>query len=649
MLQFLRKTVTSWLGILILALVLGAMVITLFQRQSPGGGGTVGTGPVLAKVGDLSIAESEYLRMVDRAVQQERQRTPEMTNAQFVSAGGGEMVLNQMVANKAMRAFADNNRMAVSKRMVDGEIASIPALQVNGKFDDATFRRLLAEQRMTEQELRDNIASDLLRRQLLQPVVTGSAVPRGMAEPFAALLLEVRKGAILPIPSVAMPDPGKPTDQQLTAFHQEHRANYTLPERRAFRFAEISGEGLAAAARPTEADIRKYYDAHQGDYGGLEQRDVSAILLRDEAAARAFVAEVRGGKSFADAASAHGFSAADVALGAQTKPNLTTEVNEQVANAAFATAAGAVSDPVQSPLGWHVVQVTKVTPATPRPFATVSAEIEKKLLEQKAQDLLSDTVAKAEDRLAAGESLGDVAKSLNIPVQTAPALTADGRLFDEQYQVTRVNQPLLPKVFAADTSEGPQVVEVGPGHFALIEVTDVTAPVLVPLDKIRADVELAWQIKTRSDAAKKAADTIAAAVSKGESLAAAAKAATGGAALPPAQPLAVRRLELTQLAQQGQQVPPPVLLMLNTPKGQARVLPAPGGQGWFVVKVDDVTPGDLSQAPQLADAVRQGLVRDAGTELAETYVRSIERSVGVVRQPEQLKAVNRRLTGSTVE
>lgn len=649
MLKFLRKTVTSWVGILILALVLGAMVITLFHGQGPGGGGTVGTGPVVAKVGKLGIAESEYLRMVDRAVQQERQRNPEMTAAQFIGAGGGDLVLNQLVAGKAMRAFADANRMAVSKRMVDGEIASIPALQVNGKFDDATFRRLLAEQRMTEQELRDNIASDLLRRQLLQPVVTGSAVPRGMAEPFAALLLEVRKGAILPIPSIAMPDPGKPTDAQLTAFHNEHRASYTLPERRAFRFAEISGAALAAAARPTEAEIRKYYDEHQGDFGGLEQRDVNAILLRDQATAQKFVTDVRGGRSFADAASAQGFSAGDVALGTQTKPGLTTEVNAEVANAAFATATGSVSEPVQSPLGWHVVQVTKVTPATPRPFATVSAEIAKKLSDEKAQDLLADTVAKAEDRLAAGESLGDVAKSLNVPVQTAPAMTADGRLFDDQFRATRVNQPLLPKVFAADTSEGPQVVEVAPGHFALIEVTDVTAPALVPLEKIRADVELAWQIKTRSDAAKKAAETIAAAASKGENLVAAAKAATGGAALPPMQPLAVRRLELTQLAQQGQQVPPPVLLMLNTPKGQARVLPAPGGQGWFVVKVDEVTPGSLAEAPQLADAVRQGLVRDAGNELAETYVRSIEREVNVVRQPEQVKAVNRRLTGSTVE
>ena len=37
MLQFLRKSVSSWVGILILGLALGALVITLFQPSGPGG------------------------------------------------------------------------------------------------------------------------------------------------------------------------------------------------------------------------------------------------------------------------------------------------------------------------------------------------------------------------------------------------------------------------------------------------------------------------------------------------------------------------------------------------------------------------------------------------------------------------------------
>jgi len=644
MLKALRNSVTSWVGITVLALALGALVFTLFQPTGPGGAPT-GTGPILATVGDASISESEYVRMIDRAVTRERERTPQITNPDFIGAGGGTMVFDQMIAGKAMGQFGAANGMVISKRMIDGEIASIPALQVNGKFDDATFRRLLADQRISEAELREGIESDLKRRQLLQPVALGTTVPRGMAEPFAALLLEVRRGAILPVPSAAMPDPGKATDAQLKAFHAENKDAYTLPERRSFRFAEIDTFALAEKARPTPAAVRKYYDDNPAEFGGVETREINQIVLRDEASAKAFVAAVRGGTSFAEAAKAQGFAAEDIALGVQTRDGLKGAVNEGVATAAFTQKPDTVGDPVQSSLGFHVVDVVRIIPPAARPFATVSAEIEKRMMDEKLADLLADTVAQAEDKLAGGESLADVAKGLGIAVQTSPALTADGRLFDENYAAERIEQPLLPMVFAADPAEGAQVVEVAADRFALLELGDVTAPQLVPLDKIRADVETAWQIKTRSDSAKAAAEEIAAAASKGQTLAQ----AVGNRRLPPAQDLSVRRLELTQMAQQGQQVPPPVIMLLNTPMGQARVIPAPAGQGWFVVKVNEVTPGNLAEAPQLVDAVRQSLLREAGDEMVETFVRAIERDVGVVKKPEALKAVNRRLTGAIVD
>ncbi|MCG2841662.1 peptidyl-prolyl cis-trans isomerase [Sandaracinobacter sp. RS1-74] len=644
MLQILRKSVSSWVGILILALALGALVFTLFQPSTPGS--TSGqSGAVLATVGKGAIQESDYLGAVDRAVARERERAPQLTNPEFLAAGGGEMVLQQLIAGKAMNSFGAANGMAISRRMVDGEIASIPAFQLNGKFDEPTFRRLLAEQRISEEELRESIATDLMRRQLLQPVLAGTSVPRAMAEPYAALLLEQRSGVILPIPSAAMPDPGKATDAQLQAFHTENKAAYTLPERRAFRFAEFNGASLRDKAKPTAEAVRKYYDDNPLEFGGLEMRNVQQVVLPDEAAAKAFVAEVRGGKDFGLAAAALGFEEGDVALGALSQDQLAQQVNAQSAKAAFALAADAVSEPVKSGFGWHVLHVREIQAPQPQPFTMVQNVIEKKLEDEKLAELLSETVGKAEDQFAEGQSLADVAKGLGAAVQTSPALTADGRLFDENYGATRVMQPLLSKVFATEPGEGPQVVEAEGGNYALVEVTDVVAPALVPLDKIRGDVEMAWSVKSRSDAAKAEAERIAAAASKGETL----QKAIGGRNLPAPQQLTVRRLELTQMAQQGQQVPPPVVMLLNTPKGQARVIQAPGGQGWFVVKVEDVKPGAPEEAVQLVDAVRQSLVRDAGNEMAESFVRAIERDVGVVRKPDAVKAVNRRLTGATVE
>jgi peptidyl-prolyl cis-trans isomerase D len=644
MLQFLRKSITSWVGIVILAIALGALVITLFQPTGPGGG-TSASGPVVATVSEAAVTEAEFLRTIERAVDRERERQPAITNADFVNAGGGELVLEQMIGAKAITEFGTANGMVVSKQMIDGEIASIPAFQVNGKFDEPTFRRLLQQQRLTEAEVRDSIAADLKRRQLLQPVAMATTVPRGLAEPYAALLLEVRRGQIIAVPAAAMPEPGAPTPAQLAAFHKANAQAFTIPERRAFRYALVTPALVADRAKPTEAEIAKAYQDRIAEFGGAETRTVNFVVLPTRAEADAFVKAAAGGPGFSEAAKGAGFAPTDYALGAMDRSSLEDRTNAQVATAAFGLAKPGIAAPVETPLGFYVVQVTGITPAAPRPLASVRAELEQRLIDEKVETLMAETVNAAEERLSGGEAFADVAKSLGLAVESVPAVTADGRTFDEDLAVARADNPITPKVFAADEADGPQVADIGEGRFALFEIAETIPPYLVPVDRIRDDVTLAWTMDTRQKAAKATADRIAAALGKGEALAA----ATRGLALPPPQPLQIRRLELTQMAQQGTQVPPPVLLMLSTPSGQARVLAAPGAQGWFVVKVDAVEPGSLAQAPQLADAVRQSFTQQAGEEMAATFVRAIEREVGVVRNPAAITAAKRRVTGAGLE
>lgn len=641
MLQNMRKVAGSWVGVVILGLAAGALVITLFQPSGPVVGGP--RGAVLATVSGLPVHETDYIRMVDRAVGLERERNPDITTPDFLRLGGGEAVLQQMIHGEAVKFYGDRHDMLVSRRMVDGEIASIPALQVNGKFDDNMFRRLLAEQRISEAELRDGITSDLQRRQLLQPIALGTHVPTGMAEPFANLLLEQRSGQILAIASTAMPDPGTPADAQLREYYDANQRAYTLPERRGFRYAILEPQAFAEKAKPTAAEVKAYYEAHLADYGGVETRRIDQIVLRDAKTAQAVVNAVRGGATFAAAAAEQGWSAADTALGQVNRDELARQTADNVADATFALSANSVSDPVETPLGFHVVHVAAVVAPSPQPFDSVSADIEKHLADEKLQDLVADTVATTEDRLAEGEPLVDVARDLGLTLETMAPVTADGRQYSADFAMTAVDQPtLLSRIFAVGRDEGAQVADLGDNRFALLELADVVAPFLVPLDAIKEDVVLAWQIRQRSDAAKTLADEIATGASDGKELAAAARANK----LPAPQQLTVRRLELTQMTQQGQEVPAPVIMLLNLPEGKARTLAAPGGQGWFVVKVDKVEKGDLAQTPQLTNLVRENMQRESADEMVGTFLRVIEREASVVRHPDTLRAVNRRLVGA---
>lgn len=641
MMASMRSSVWRWIGLGLLVVAALALVV-IDLGQGGGRGARQPQGEVLATVGKREIGEAEFVRRLGRAAEQERQRTPELTQTDFIRRGGADLVFRQMVAGEALEQFGARHGVTVSERMIDGEIASIPAAQVNGRFDEATFRRLLEAQRVSEAEVRDGIRQDLMRRQLIAPVALGAHVPQGMAEAYAALLLEVREGEIAAIPFGAMPDPGQPSDAQLETFWKANRQMFTVPERRAFRFAMIEPDGLAEQVQVSPAEVEAYYKANLAEFGGEELREMNQVVLASLAEAQAFVREVRGGTPFATAAAARGFTPRDTALGLTSEAALADDTSAGVAAAAFRAAAGSITNPIEGPLGFHVVEVVSVRPAAPKPLRAVAAEIEKKLIDERVQARLAETINEAEDRIDAGEPFSAVAEALGLRVQTVEPVTADGLRLTEAYELERVMSPLVDRAFSIDPGDGPQVVQAGEGRFALIEIAEVKLGETIPVAPIRARVAAAWAQEQRQRAARALAEELAAKATAGETLAALVR----GRNLPPAQSFAVRRLELTQAASQGDAIPPPILMLLNTPAGQARPLPVPQSAAAFVVRTVRVTPGDLAEAPELAGAVRQSLAREAALEMSEFYVRGIEREIGTVTRPQQLEAVKRRLVGA---
>ncbi|WP_448579981.1 peptidyl-prolyl cis-trans isomerase [Thermaurantiacus sp.] len=640
MLGWLRKAVTSWIGLAILGLALVAMVVTLFYGQAPGPASSSG-GRVVATVGAASVTEPELVRAINIALDRQREETPQMTMPEFVRLGGADLVLEQLILARALEQFGATAKVPVGKRLIDGEIASLPPAQVGGKFDENAFRRLLAQRQLSEADLRRDIASEISRRMVLFPAAIGLRTPDSLAEPFASVLLEERSGRIAAVPVDLMPVPPLPDEKVLKAFWQDNRASWTVPERRSFRYAMVDLVSLVQSAQPTEAEIEAYWKANPEEFGGVALRNLSQVVLPDEAAAKAFVARVRGGEDFAAVASAAGFAPADTAIGQVSEASFAVQTDKAIAAAAFRAPQGGVTDPLKGAFGWHVVKVESIVPARPVPLAEARAGIASKLAATKAERALAERVSAIEDRLEAGEPMAEVARAFSMPIESAGPMTADGQTLDAQNQLVPGGHPLLAKAFAADPEDGPVVVEATKDQYAILEVAEVIPATLIPFERIRDRVAAAWQVNARIEAARKVADEMAAA-SKGEDLAALARARN----LPLPQALTVQRLQLSQMAQAGQQIPPPVLLLLNVPVGEARVASAPGARAWYVVRTEAARPGDVTKAPQLVSGVRDSMSRDAGNEMAETFARAIQRAVGVVRQPAAIAAVKARLSGA---
>ena len=125
-----------------------------------------------------------------------------------------------------MREFGRTHGIVASDRLIDSEIAKIPAFQgPDGKFSEAAFRQALAAGGMTEQLVRDDLAQGLIARQVLDPAAFGARVPRELALRYAALL--TRDSAPARSPCSRRPPSRRqtpPSDAELQAYLRQDNA-----------------------------------------------------------------------------------------------------------------------------------------------------------------------------------------------------------------------------------------------------------------------------------------------------------------------------------------------------------------------------------------------------------------------------------------
>lgn len=641
MLSLFRRGFMAKIMLVVLVIGLIAIVITGFGTGGSGAGGLGGIGgTTVASVGGEELSSARLTDEAQRQLTRLRQQQPELDMAAFLQRGALEEVLDQLIDLTASAVFGREQGLGVSRQMIDRDIAAIPAFQdLTGRFDDSTFRRALAQENLTEQQLREEIETRLLQRQLLGPIARSVHVPNAIANQYASLLLESRTGIVGAVPSAAMGAGGEPSEAELNAFYRSSRARYTIPERRVIRYAVFGPENVAAQSQATEAEIQAAYRSNPA-YAARETRRLSQVVL-PEAQARALAQKVAAGTAFAAAAAQAGRSATDIALGANTREEYAAKSSPAVAAAVFGAAKGATVGPVRGPFGWHVVKVEDVVTSTARPLESVRAELATQIQQRKTANALNDLAARIED--AIGESsFEEIVAANKLAVKETPPVTATGAAPDTTgWQPPPELQPMLEGAFAAEPGEDPGVETIQENQrYALVAVTRAVPATVPPLASIRDRVKADLTVRRASERARAIASAIVARINAGTPPAQAF--ASAQVKLPPVQTLTATRRDI---ARANAQVPPPMAMMFSLPRGKARLLPAPDGRGWFVVYLDRIVPGDATKEPALIQAVRNQFGGIIGEEYARQFTAAIREDLKIERNDEAVRKLKAELAG----
>ena len=147
-----------------------------------------------------------------------------------------------------------------------------------------------------------------------------------------------------------------------------------------------------AGKKPSQQEITAYYEQHKSQYGQPERRNILIVLTKTQAQAEKAKQEIQSGKSFASVAKSVSIDPVSKAAGGSL-PGVVKGQEEKALDAAvFSAKLNVLGGPIKTPFGYYVYEVKKTLPASQQTLAQVQSSIQQQLGAQKQQKALSEFV-----------------------------------------------------------------------------------------------------------------------------------------------------------------------------------------------------------------------------------------------------------------
>ena len=449
---------------------------------------------VLAQVGNHEITVAEFRRIYQRQIQEYRlQAGGELSDELLRSLGVDRQLLQQMIDEYTALSEAERLGIVATDAEVRQRIVSLPGFQENGQFiGEQRYRRVLQVQNppLSTTAFEEDIRRGIVIERLQAAVTQWVSVSNEEVEDEHRRRNEKVRVNVVAFRGDDYRDDVEVTDTDIEEFYENESLVYQVPEKRKLRFLLIDQAVLADAITPTAAEIQEYYDFNASRYMTPGQVRASQILLRigdeDEAAVEARAAELtaqaRDGADFAELVGAHSDDEATIEQGGDLGTFGRGRMVPEVEGPAFAMGVDEVSDPIKSPLGYHVIKVTEKQEELTQPLTEVRETIINTLKQERAAARATALAQAIAAEVSVPEDLDRAAASRGLEVQES-AFAGPG----EPILGLGLASEVSSRAFQLEEGEvdGPIGTPVGP---AFVTVSDRQDPYVPPLDEVRTQV-----------------------------------------------------------------------------------------------------------------------------------------------------------------
>ncbi len=577
--------------------------------------------PIYGWVGGASVSINEVKDQFNRQLEGIQRQTgqrpePEQALRYGLHVRALEEVIQRAVLDYSIQQFG----LVVSDAEVMAAIQRNPAFHnTGGSFDPLLFRNRLQQARISEPQYLTEVRREIAANQLFGAVQPAGLAPKSLRDAIFKMEAEKRIAETIYVPDALITDVPKPTAEQLNAYFEANKTKFQIPEFRAFSYVLMTADDVMGQVGVTADMVKQEYDARSAEFGTAEKRDVDQAMADSEDKAKAIIAAVAGGKTLEDAAKqVLGNADGVIKLGPVTKKDLPPG---PLADGVFSLPVGVAPNPIQSPLGWHIVRINSITPGKAVPFDEVKDKLEKELRAQMAPDLLIKQVTDFERVLAKTQSMKAAAEDLGLKIKTYENVDARGQDAEgKQVVIGPAANELVQAAFATRESAESELLETPRGEYFIVR-TDRVTPARVPaLTEVEAKVTQAWQAEERrklADAKVKAALDKANAGTTFEALA-------KGLGLEVRTTKAVTRFE----ADQGNYLTQPVVVELfKLPADKTQSVRT--AEGSVLVRLKQIEPVDLTKDKEAVERFGKQLDSMVANDLILQLVSALRTKFGV--------------------
>lgn len=537
-----------------------------------------------------------------------------ISEEQMVKLGVGNAVLQRMINDAALDIEAEKIGILVSDDIVVQAIQRDPTFQgFDGKFSRDRFNEILRNLGLTEAGYVQDMRSSIAANQLLQAFGGAGAASKKVAEMLREYRFARRSAEVIAVKAADQPDPGAPTDEALEAVYKAQAERFTAPEYRKIAFVHLDPATLVDTIEVDDTTLQATYDAHAAEFVKPETRTVQQMVFNDKETAETAMKQLAEGKSFEDVAVETAKMEKDaIDLGTITRDALLPKLGDAV----FGLREGAVSEPVETPLGWHILKAAAVQPGETKTLDDVRDQVRKIAAHDKAIEALYDLSIRFEDSIGGGATLEEAASSVGANVVTIDAVDRQGETPDGKEVALPQLASLLPVAFSTEENMESPLTEAGDKGYFMVRVDKVIAPALKPLETVRDEVTEVWRQQEREKAAEAKAKALAERASSGTPMTD--LAAEASATVETVGPVSRRDHEKVDGNVVAQ--------MFETDVRKAAI--ARVEDGYRVVFVTETLAPAAEGVPAVADIAKQ-LDQEVGNDISQQMLLTLRRDFGV--------------------